>query len=458
MIRVLGNSRLAFSVLLGLLTLHSYTSCYKFEILQKPVEGARSDAPAVELDNRLLKFISEGYLPYPHRLVLDLSFHDSHDNENSYHELCNYVMNLMLSVERNADVSKLSQKAFFLSSLPDCRINPSAFVNLPSERVPMTFVFLRSSPSLDRFTVNSNYFVQRTNIGISVLSETKFDELKKAAETLNIVADFSIKTEIDPTLQQVEIFSNLNSLKAYNLVMSANHFAQKFRFTKKDKILVRQYPLLGKISGGEGGIDLQNNRYCSPYYGKYCIDLRHYGLVADMDGLMKYIAQIEYQNEMWPGHLKYVWNYLYAEKCLKEQRETLTSCLKGTYDELPSKVNSRMANRIDMITGAENKQIFTSLLANTYAQLEKYHLTEEYATMPSSVVVIIDGERIYGNLTPDYLLKILCHLRDEEEGICSPNIIYHSKIDSTVPQYPYKNTTVFFTLILTVAVVLYTVS
>lgn|SRR3990167_1069124 len=455
------NRALLTSLLLLFLAVQGVVKGFKFEILDAPQGKAPSGAPPILLDDRLLKFIPEGFLPYPKRLILQPEFRESSmiAKENTAHDLCEYVTNLMLLVSRKTDLSNFTQKVFFLNGLPECSFNPSGFSDLSGDRIPMTFVFLKSSPSLQNFRVSAHPFLEKMNIGVAVLSETKYDELKAAAGRFNIIADFSIQPSVDyEHVHQVEIFSNLNSLKAYILALSASHFAHKFRSTDKDRMLVRQYTLLGQIREGEGGIDIKNNRYCSPFYGKYCVDLRHYGLVADMDGLMKYIAQIEYQNEMWPDHIRLEFDNLYTNNCLKVQQETLTACLKRTFDELPSKVDPKFAKQIEMITNNQNKEVFTTLLAGAYSQMKLYNLAEEYSVFPATVSVFVDGVRIEGKTTPNSLLKVLCTLRNADTGLCSPTLVYRPKIETTVPTYPYKNITVVFTLILTVSVVLYTVS
>lgn len=449
-------------IILGLLyAVFATTHAYKFSILQGVTPGQTAPTTSIDLDNRMLKFIPDGYLPYPKTLTLEPVFRESSmiARDNTATELCDYVLKMVLLVSRKSDISNLPQKAFFLNGLPECSINPSSFSEILPEMIPMTFVFLRSSPGLENFKTSAYPYLKQLNIGMGVLSENKFDELKKDASNFQLVADFSILPTLDfEHLHQVEVFSNLNSLEGYVLSLSASHFAHKFQMTDKEKMLVRHYILLGKLAEGAGGIDLKNNKYCSPFYGQYCVDLRQYGLVADMDGLMKYIAQIEYQEEMWPGTLKHEFNELYINNCLKHQQETLTACLKRTFEELPKKVDQSLLKRISTITNSQNKEVFTSVLSNTYSQIERYHLTEEFSAFPASVAVVIDGEKIEGRITANSLLKILCKLKDETTGICSPTVVYHPKIENTPPVYPYKNITVVFTLILTVAVVLYTVS
>lgn len=458
----MSRSQSRIGLLLGLLfVMLATTHAYKFSIVQGANSGQEASTNSIELDNRMIKFIPEGYLPYPKSLTLEPTFRESSmiARDNTATELCDYVLKMVLLISRKSDTSNLPQKAFFLNGLPECSINPSSFSGVTPEMIPMTFVFLRSSPALENFKTSTHPYLKQMNIGVAVLSETKFDELKKDASNFKLVADFSIVPTLDfEHLHQVEVFSNLNSLEGYVLSLSASHFAHKFRMTEKERMLVRHYILLGKLVDGPGGLDLKNNKYCSPFYGQYCVDLRHYGLVADMDGLMKYIAQIEYQEEMWPGTLKHEFNDLYINNCLKHQQETLTACLKRTFEELPKKVDQSMVKRISTITNSQNKEVFTSVLTNTYSQIERYHLTEEFAAFPASVSVVIDGEKIEGRITANSLLKILCKLNDETTGICSPTVVYHPKIENTPPMYPYKNITVVFTLILTVAVVLYTVS
>lgn len=433
------------------------TNAYKFSILQSA--GSIQAAPTI-LDSRTLKFIPDGFLPYPKSLVLEPVFRESSliARDNTATELCDYVLKAAMAVSRKTDITKQVQKAFFLNGLPDCPINSFTLSGVTPELIPMTFVFLRSSPSLENFKTSSHPYLRQLNIGVGVLSESKFDELKKDSSNFKLVADFSIPAPLEQDhLHQVEIFSNLNSLDGYILSQSAAHFAHKFRITDKDKTLVRHYILLGKLADGAGGIDLKNNKYCSPYYGKYCVDLRHYGLVADMDGLMKYIAQIEYQEEMWPGLLKHKFNELYINNCLKHQQETLTACLKRTYDELPSHVDPKLAKHISTITNSPNREVFASVLSNTYSQIESYHLAEQFADFPATVAVVVDGQKIEGLVSANSLLKILCKLRNVFDGVCSPTVVYHPKVDNQIPEYPYKNITVAFTLILTVSVVLYTV-